>query len=280
MNVSFTIFKFQIICSGETNLSSNQEEANTKVFLCAKYAESFGFQSVAIVTVDADIAVYSIYFQQFLEVQLFVKIGNGKDKRLLQIANISSELGKNLCAALPAFHCFTGNDYTSAFYGIGKTRAFKAIQRNEDFINLFKLFGDTFLFNSELFPMVEKFVCKLYVVKTKNVNEGRYIKFYGKKKTPEPQQLPPIADALLCHCKRVSYATAMIKQYLISNPVIPSLGKEFGWSVENGSLEIQWMLLPPAPSNVLNLINYSCKKGCKANACTCNLNGLQRTELC
>ena len=64
-------------------------------------------------------------------------------------------------------------------------------------------------------------------------------KFHGKKKTTEPQQLPPTADALLCHCKRVSYATAIIKQSLISNPVIPSLGKEFGWSIENDSLEIQ-----------------------------------------
>ena len=177
MNVSFTLlslFKFQIICNEETSLSSNQEEADNKVFLCAKHAESFGFQSVVIVTVDTDIAVYSIYFQRFLEVELFVKIGNGKDKRLLKIANISSELGKDLCAALAAPHCFTGNDYTSAFYGIGKTRAFKAIQRNEDFINLFKSFGDTFLFSSELFPMMEKFVCKLYAVKTKNVSEGRY----------------------------------------------------------------------------------------------------------
>ena len=110
-----SLFKFQIICSEETNLSSNQEEADTKVFLCAKHAESFGFQSVVIVTVDTDIAVYSIYFQQFLEVELFVKIGNGNDKRLLKIANISSELGKYLCAALPVLHCLTGIDYTSAF---------------------------------------------------------------------------------------------------------------------------------------------------------------------
>ena len=226
-----SLFKFQIICSEETNLSSNQKEADTKVFLCTKHAESFGFQSVVIVTVDTDIAVYSIYFQQFLEVELFVKMGNGKDKGLLKIANVSSELGKDLCVALPVLHCFTGNDRTSAFYGIGETRALKTIQRNEDFINLFKSFGDIFLFNSELFPMVEKFAYKLYAVKTENVNEERYIKFYGKKKTPESQELPATADVLLCHCKCVSYATAIVKQSLVSNPVIPSLGKEFGWSI-------------------------------------------------
>ena len=220
-----SLFKFQIICSEETNLSSNQKEADTKVFLCTKHAESFGFQSVVIVTVDTDIAVYSIYFQQFLEAELFVKISNGKDKRLLKIVNISSKLGKDLCAALPALHCFTGNDDTSAFYGIGKTRAFKAIQRNEDFINIFKSFVDTFLFNSKLFAMVEKLVCQLYAAKTKNVNEGCYLKFYGKKKTLEPQDLPLTADSLLCHYKHVSYATAIIKQSLVSNPVIPSLGK-------------------------------------------------------
>ena len=182
-----SLFKFQIICSEETNLSSNQKEADTKVFLCTKHAESFGFQSAVIVTVDTDIAVYSIYFQQFLEVELFTKIGSGKDKRLLKIANISSELGKDLYAALLALNWFTGKEYTSAFYGIGKTRTFKTIQRNEDFIYLFKSFGDAFLFNSELFSMVGKFVCKLYAVKAKNVSERRYLEFYGKKKTPEPQ---------------------------------------------------------------------------------------------
>ena len=175
---------------------------------------------------------------------------------------------------LPALHCFTGNDYTSAIYGIGKNRAFKAIQRNEDFINLFKSFGDTFLFNSELFPMVEKLSAR------KNVNEGRYLKFYGKKKTPEPQQLPPTGNAFLCHCKCVSYAMAIIKQSLVNNPVIPSLGKEFGWSIDNDSLEIQCLLVPPAPDNVLNLINCSCEKEYKTNACTCKLNGLECTELC
>ena len=71
--------------------------------------------------------------------------------------------------------------------------------------------------------------------------------------TTEPQQLPPIADAFLRHCKRVSYETAIIKQSLVSNPVIPSLGKEFGSSIENGSLEIQWMLLLPAKSDQLFL---------------------------
>ena len=99
-----SLFKFQIICSEETNLSSNQKEADTKVFLCTKHAESFGFQSAVIVTVDTDIAVYSIYFQQFLEVELFTKIGSRKDKRLLKIANISSELGKDLYAALLALN--------------------------------------------------------------------------------------------------------------------------------------------------------------------------------
>ena len=39
--------------------------------------------------------------------------------------------------------------------------------------------------------MVEKLSAR------KNVNEGRYLKFYGKKKTPEPHQLPPTGDAFL-----------------------------------------------------------------------------------
>ena len=53
-------------CSQVPELSTSQEETNTKVFLCAQFAASLGFQSVEIITVDSDIAILSLYFQPFL----------------------------------------------------------------------------------------------------------------------------------------------------------------------------------------------------------------------
>ena len=42
-------------------LESEQEEADTKMFLCAVHAESMGFDKVKIVTVDSDVAILCIY---------------------------------------------------------------------------------------------------------------------------------------------------------------------------------------------------------------------------
>jgi len=41
-------------------LESEQEEADTKMFLCALYAEDLGFGSVKIITVDSDVAILAM----------------------------------------------------------------------------------------------------------------------------------------------------------------------------------------------------------------------------
>ena len=46
-------------CSHVPELSISQEEAGTKMLLCAQFAASFGFQSVEIRAVDSDVAISS-----------------------------------------------------------------------------------------------------------------------------------------------------------------------------------------------------------------------------
>ena len=84
-------------------------------------------------------------------------------------------------------------------------------------------FGESFTLDAQLFPMVEKFTCKLYGIEASNTDEARYKKFCLTKRTPEPQQLPPTRDALLCHCKRVSDVTAIVKSVLVATLSIPNL---------------------------------------------------------
>ena len=54
-------------------LSSEQEEADTKVFLCAKFAFDIGFERVNIVTVDTDVAILGIYFQSILNGKIYLQ---------------------------------------------------------------------------------------------------------------------------------------------------------------------------------------------------------------
>ena len=212
---------------------------------------------------------------------MLVETGTGARRRILKIDEISKELGVNCCKALPGIHAFTGNDYTSAFHGIGKIKAYKTMVESDEFVHAFGKIGEHFDFNAEYFSTIEKFVCTLYgATQCRDVNEARYVKFCSSAKATEPEKLPPTRDALLYHCKRVNYVTAVVKRSLENNPVVPEPHEGYGWSLEDGKLEIKWMLLPPAPPQVLELITCGCKKGCRSRTCSCVAHGIKCTVLC
>lgn len=215
-----------------------------------------------------------------IPVPIFVNYVVNKKRRIINISNIRRHLGNGCSRAIPALHAFTGNDYTSAFYGVGKAKAFKILRDSEEFINTFSKLGKSFTLDSSLFSSLELFVCTLYGEKCSNINEARYKKFCSTKKCPEPQKLPPTRDALLCHSKRVSYVTAVIKRALEREPSIPN-PDGYGWKLKNGQLIIDWMLLPIAPPDVVNMISCSCKKSkCSTHSCVCFTHGLKCTDLC
>ena len=262
-------------CEEEIQLATDQEEADTKVFLCTKHASlEFSTTSICILIVDSDIGIYVLYFQnQFPNIRMYIQTGTGIRRRILDIKSMSQELEVDCCRALPALHAFTGNDYTSAFHSVGKVKAFKAIMKDDCFISAFKSIGDSFTFDSSTFPKMEEFVCALYSVKCKTVNEARYTKFCANSRATEPQKLPPTRDALLCHCKRVAYVISIVKRSLENGPRIPS-PDGYGEYLHEGNLEIQWMLLPPAPEQILNLISCGCKKSsCIIKVCVCKMHG-------
>ena len=65
-------------------MSSLQEEADAKMFLCAPFAASLGFQSVEIITVNSDVAILSLYFQAFLaDFNIYLQMGSGTKVELL-----------------------------------------------------------------------------------------------------------------------------------------------------------------------------------------------------
>ena len=95
------------------------------------------------------------------------------------------------------------------FMVLAKRKHLQYLKKSEIYINTFKQVGNCFTFDIDLFENLDGFVCELYGCST--TNEARYEKFCLKKKAPEPQQLPPTCDALLCHIKRVNYVTSIIK---------------------------------------------------------------------
>ena len=264
-------------------LFSNQEEADTKVILCCKHAEESGHQNVCIVTVDSDIAIYNIYYADRMNLNVYVQVGTKASKRILDIGAIQESIGSSISNALPALHAFTDNDYTSAFFGMGKAKAFKVLKSCELFQYTFGMVCEEFAFDEDLLPAIEEFVCKLYGLKNvSSVNEARYTKFCASaKKVPEPQHLPPTKDELLQHCKRVSYVTAVVKRALEANIDIPS-PDGYGWRIDrDAGMEIQWMTQKPAPDSIVELVSCNCKKSkCSNQSCVCVAYGLNCTDIC
>ena len=96
-------------------------------------------------------------------ISLFVNYIVNKRRRII---NIVSEFGIDCCRAIP--------DYTSAFYGIGKAKAFNILRYSEDFQKTFTSFGNSYGFNASLFESIELFVCAMYGVKCSNTSEACY----------------------------------------------------------------------------------------------------------
>ena len=131
-----------------------------------------------------------------------------------------------------------------------------------------KLSTKKMLFSCKLWGEIKNYIAVIY----------RSCRF--KTKSPKPQQLPPTADVLLLHCKRVSYATAMVKKCLTPQLDVPEPAGH-GWIIKEGSLEIYWMLRKPAPDEVLSLVSCNCKKSArKTKPCICKEHGFVCTDIC
>ena len=55
----------------------------------------------------------------------------------------------------------------------------------------------------------------------------------------------------------------------------------YEWKVKDGKLSVEWMLLPPAQDEVLQLVSCGCKKtSCERQSCLCFAHGIPCTDLC
>lgn len=167
-------------------LESQQEEADTKMFLCAAHASSWGYESVKIVTVDSDVAILSIYYQKRLDLSIYLEMGTGTKTKLFDIKN--NEIDDDLQEVLPSLHALTGCDSTSCFNGVGKVKSKTILMSDERFVAAAKLLGECDEVSNDVEGIIEEYVCKLYGSSLTSVNQTRYQLFTSLKKTPDPNR--------------------------------------------------------------------------------------------
>ena len=165
-------------------LSSNQEDADTKIILHALDATISGATEVRIHSPDTDVLVLSLRrYQELCPNTLFVT-GRGQNQRVIKLQPIVSCLGSLKTAALPAFHALTGADNTGSFSGKGKATSWKAFdEASEEVIRGISHLGESDRPRSETVTAIEKLVCQFYVPKMNfsTVKELRWWLFRKKQ---------------------------------------------------------------------------------------------------
>ena len=262
-----------------SQLCSNQEEADTRMFLHAYHAASYGHTSIAIRSSDADVEVLACYYQARIPASITLISGTRCRCRLVKVQSICEHLGPDICQVLPGLHALTGCDTASTFVGKGKKKALKMVKENQDMREKLQGIRETVPPSAEVIRKVESFVSTLYSGNDKDgVNEVRY-KMFCRSKNIQSYQLPPTKSALTEHIKRTNYQTYLWKNALESS--IEDLQPDGqGWHLTGGQLELFWSDLAPAPEGVMQLVCCGCNKPCDSRRCSCVKSGLPCTEAC
>ena len=156
------------------HLSSNQEEADTKMILHtvdALQTEENSKVHLRSPSGDTDILVLAI---TLIPTPNHVVYDYGAGKNRACICLNEYRVPRDGKEALIGFHAVTRNDYTSAFFGKGKQKCWKVMLTKESFVTAFKDIGNHLDLSDMLIVAFERFVFKLYRYKSVEVNKGHY----------------------------------------------------------------------------------------------------------
>lgn len=224
-------------------LSSDHEEADTRIILHVLDALGRNFKEIAVLANDTDIVVGLLYHccqlyekKELVDRAIYVNF----QKYSVPIHQLCEVLPNSLLSCLPVVHCVTGCDTVSYFYGKGKKSAMKAVERwnlYEDIRNVIvRLRCD------DAHAVLEEFTsaCRKVVVAMYGKDPGDFrslndlrIHLYPRKR--ELKYLPPTDDAFSFHAMR---SLLQVKFLLEANlprpsPVDPT---RFGWTFSKGKI--------------------------------------------
>jgi hypothetical protein len=266
---SLTSDGIRIVKEKVPGLCSDHKEADTRIILHCFHAENSVQTETQVVvrSPDTDVLVLLLYYVGRLSSKLFFDTGSGNKRRVISVNAIAEVLGVDVCSALPAYHAFSGCDYTSSFVRRGKVKPFELLKKTPSFLQTFGDLGSAETFSCEQSMALERFVCAMYgKAQFSDCNALRYKLFQGRYdvKTSEKAfnlsngidlcMLPPCRSSLRMHCMRSNYVaytwkTAHVPFQNLQSPA--GIGWIFG---AGGKLEVQWTsgrILPQQLADVL-----------------------------
>ena len=167
----------------EEELISSQEEADGRIILHCHHIARNSPETfvIAVRSPDTDVLVLLLKFSQNIDRTILFDTGTGNKRRLLNVNDIVSAKGTELCEVLPALHSFTGCDTTSAFVRRGKVAPLKVLEKRRNFLPTFHSLGQTIEVQETIINELEQFVCCMYgKPKCTSVNKLCYDLFIQK----------------------------------------------------------------------------------------------------
>ncbi|KAG1650805.1 putative Dol-P-Glc:Glc(2)Man(9)GlcNAc(2)-PP-Dol alpha-1,2-glucosyltransferase [Nymphon striatum] len=235
-------------------LSSNQEEADTKLLLHAKHVfNAHPGKAVLIRSPSGDVDINILFLALFPEDadRIYIDYGTGKSRKVLQLSTI--DMPDTLKSALVGFHAFSGNDYISSIFRKSKRICWKKIEKSKKFTEMFAQLGNQWRIDVALQGLIEEYVCSLFMKGKRDINEVRYEMFkniYEKKsRIQDLSLLPPCRDTLNLRSKRCNYVAKVWKSSLQATIEFDVITAN-GWSEEG---KVIWMneAFPPDVTEIL-----------------------------
>ncbi|KAG1661763.1 hypothetical protein GQR58_021271 [Nymphon striatum] len=223
------------------HLSSNHEEADTRLILHAADASQQGYERCVLQCRDTDVLVLAVAHRDSLPSETWFSMGLKAKRPFIPIHSIS--LPDEQIQTLIAFHSLTGCDSVSQFADIGKKTAWKVFMQEGACL---RKLGSAKI-DDRIIKDVERFVCKLYLKDTPmtSINEVRKEIFLKRSL----DALPPTKDALEFHIHRANYQSLVWHQCLEAVQQLPN-PTSCGWMIddESGDLIPKLMSLSPLPN--------------------------------
>ena len=172
-------------CVDVEDLKSNQEEADTRMLLHAKYAAGQCQEAkIVIQSPDTDVLVLSAApFEDIASKKLWFRTGVKDRLPFVPVHDVCQNLSNRVLKVLPAFHALTGRDTTSPLSGIGKKKPWNVFIRSAVHQESLTILGQQPEVDEETAKKCEAFICDLYPSykkSPKTADELRYIIFCQK----------------------------------------------------------------------------------------------------
>ena len=191
---SYQVCENSVSKTEETKYECYHEEADTRIIFHASKAEPGS--RILIKASDTDVLIillgnmHKLMESQFWLASSTAKKTNNQSVDCINCTDLALKLGIKLCQSLPAFHAFTGCDYTAAFYNKGKVKPFQLFSKNEKYQTVFASLTDAAdIFIEDKMKIVQEFTACMYGIKNcTNVNDARYcifMKNYSAKEDNE-----------------------------------------------------------------------------------------------